>query len=371
MPRDASGNYTLPAGNPVVSGTTISSTVQNNTSSDIGTELTGSLSRNGFGGMLSQLKIIDGNAGSPGMGFLNELGTGVYRFGAGDLRISLQTADTAIFSTTAVSIGENIPTVSIGVGSTDCSVGSLAATARFGTSATTVELGDGSNDISIGTSRITVESANIGIGTTQQVTLRATSSEDVAVTVPSASGGLQVRNNLTGGPGLERVLTTSDLPSAPPAVAGYTPGEITYLNNDYGNSTSINISGSITKNTFETIGPTGSGATNIWTALDDLPANATGVMITVTSQVEANAASLTYEAPIRVRGTGSISAGNNTLISNAGGRVSAGGDLEKSTSVNSTFVVLDGNNTFELQWNDTNVTFNTSIMYLNGFITEK
>jgi len=45
--RNGSGIYNLPAGNPVVTGTAISSTVQNNTMSDIATALTQSLSQDG------------------------------------------------------------------------------------------------------------------------------------------------------------------------------------------------------------------------------------------------------------------------------------------------------------------------------------
>jgi hypothetical protein len=47
MARNGSGTYNLPAGNPVVTGTTISSTWANNTLSDIATALTGSLSADG------------------------------------------------------------------------------------------------------------------------------------------------------------------------------------------------------------------------------------------------------------------------------------------------------------------------------------
>lgn len=47
MPRNGSGTYSLPAGNPVVTGTVISSTVQNNTTSDIATALTQSLAYDG------------------------------------------------------------------------------------------------------------------------------------------------------------------------------------------------------------------------------------------------------------------------------------------------------------------------------------
>jgi hypothetical protein len=45
--RDGSGNYSLPAGNPVTTGTTISSTWANNTLSDIASALTQSLSKDG------------------------------------------------------------------------------------------------------------------------------------------------------------------------------------------------------------------------------------------------------------------------------------------------------------------------------------
>ena len=47
MARNGSGTYVLPAGNPVTTGTTISSTWANTTLSDIGSALTGSISTDG------------------------------------------------------------------------------------------------------------------------------------------------------------------------------------------------------------------------------------------------------------------------------------------------------------------------------------
>jgi hypothetical protein len=47
MSRNGSGTYTLPAGNPVVTGTTISSTWANNTLTDLATAMTGSLASDG------------------------------------------------------------------------------------------------------------------------------------------------------------------------------------------------------------------------------------------------------------------------------------------------------------------------------------
>lgn len=89
MPRNSSGVYTLPAGNPVVSGTTITSTWANNTNSDLGSEMTNSLDRSGRGGMLAALLGIDGATGTPQYSFTNEPTTGMWRNGAGKLGFSI------------------------------------------------------------------------------------------------------------------------------------------------------------------------------------------------------------------------------------------------------------------------------------------
>ena len=57
MSRNGSGTYTLPAGNPVVTGTTISSTWSNNTLTDIATALTGSLASDGQTTATGNLKM--------------------------------------------------------------------------------------------------------------------------------------------------------------------------------------------------------------------------------------------------------------------------------------------------------------------------
>lgn len=86
MPRDGSGNYTLPAGNPVSSDTTIESTWANSTMDDLAAALTDSLSRSGQGGMLVPLTFSDGTEALPGIAWANELGTGFRRAASGDMR---------------------------------------------------------------------------------------------------------------------------------------------------------------------------------------------------------------------------------------------------------------------------------------------
>ncbi len=89
MPRNASGTYTLPTGNPVVSGDIIESSWANTTMSDIASALTNSLARDGSGGMTAPFRILDGTVSVPGLGFANETGSGLYRSAAGDVGVAV------------------------------------------------------------------------------------------------------------------------------------------------------------------------------------------------------------------------------------------------------------------------------------------
>lgn len=98
MPRNASGTYTLPTGNPVVTGTLITSTWANATMPDIGTELTASLDRNGRGSMLAAFKATDGLVGTPGIVFSNEPTTGFWRAAAGQVGVSILATNVGYFT---------------------------------------------------------------------------------------------------------------------------------------------------------------------------------------------------------------------------------------------------------------------------------
>jgi hypothetical protein len=98
--RNSSGTYSLPAGNPVVAGTTISATTHNNTNSDIATELTDSLSRSGKGAMLAPLQGYDGTVSLPGYTFGSDADTGLYRIGANNPAMSAGNTKVQEWSTT-------------------------------------------------------------------------------------------------------------------------------------------------------------------------------------------------------------------------------------------------------------------------------
>jgi hypothetical protein len=87
--RNSAGSYSLPSGNPVVTGTTITSSWANNTLSDIGTELTSSLDRNGRGAMLAPLQCTSGTVSAPGLTFSGDTDTGLYRLGANHFGVTV------------------------------------------------------------------------------------------------------------------------------------------------------------------------------------------------------------------------------------------------------------------------------------------
>ena len=79
MPRNSSGTYALPAGNPVSPNTIIETAWANPTMADIGSALTDSLDRFGRGSMLAPIKAPDGTASAPVYSFVSEATLGIYR----------------------------------------------------------------------------------------------------------------------------------------------------------------------------------------------------------------------------------------------------------------------------------------------------
>jgi hypothetical protein len=112
MPRNGAGVYSLPAGNPVVTATVISTVWANTTLSDLGTALTGSLARNGDGGMTGPFKADNGTVGAPGISWGSETTSGLYRNAAGDFRWAIGGVD--VFTVTAAGLSARalIPTAS-------------------------------------------------------------------------------------------------------------------------------------------------------------------------------------------------------------------------------------------------------------------
>ena len=109
MPRQISGIYTLPNG-PVMPDTTIESLDENQTRNDIATELTNSLDRNGRGGMLAPFRIFDGTMAAPGLAWLNDPNSGMWREGADLFHIVAGGANQLQFNANGAKLENNFAT---------------------------------------------------------------------------------------------------------------------------------------------------------------------------------------------------------------------------------------------------------------------
>lgn len=183
--RNSSGTYSLPAGNPVVAGTTISSTTHNNTNSDLATELTDSLSRSGKGAMLAALQCYDGTVTAPGLTFATDTDSGLYRIGANNLGLALNGAKVVDYATTGIGV-----TGTIG-----------AATGAVGAPAFTF-----TSDTDSGLYRIGANNVGLALGGAKVVDYATTG---VAVTgTLSATGVAQFGNGVAGAPGMSFLSDT-------------------------------------------------------------------------------------------------------------------------------------------------------------------
>jgi microcystin-dependent protein len=96
------GSGTMSVVNTFTSGTTISSSQMNANLSDIASEITGSLPRNGEAAMTGQMKASNGTAALPSITFGSDTDTGVYRSAANTVAISAAGALVATFSASGI-----------------------------------------------------------------------------------------------------------------------------------------------------------------------------------------------------------------------------------------------------------------------------
>ena len=98
MPRDGSGVYTLPSGNPVTTGTLIQSTWANPTMTDIAVQFNNVLTRDGVLGPTLAFKLVDGTTAAPGLAFNSEPGLGAFRQATSIIALTAVNAVTAQFN---------------------------------------------------------------------------------------------------------------------------------------------------------------------------------------------------------------------------------------------------------------------------------
>jgi len=101
MPRNGSGTYAVPTS--FTSGSTISSSSVNANFTDVGSELSNSLPRDGQAAMTGQFKAASGTAAAPGLTFGSDTDTGFYRKSADTIGVAVGGAEVGEFSSKGTS----------------------------------------------------------------------------------------------------------------------------------------------------------------------------------------------------------------------------------------------------------------------------
>jgi hypothetical protein len=108
MPRNGSGTMTV--SNSFSAGSTIASAQVNANFTDVASEITGSLPRNGEAAMTGQMKAASGTVALPGMAFSSDTDCGLYRIGADNIGVSIGGVKVLDISSTGVAITGELTT---------------------------------------------------------------------------------------------------------------------------------------------------------------------------------------------------------------------------------------------------------------------
>lgn len=151
-----------------------------------------------------------------------------------------------------------------------------------------------------------------------------------------------------------------------PAVSGYVSGVTEYIETDAAaDSTVFDIDGAIGA-AWESVGPTGSGATNIWTALDSVPTGAKWVEVKAVLTQNYSTTTV-YGAELDSRPTGSaIANGYRMSIAQFRGSIASGAFVGNTKGTEK--IRIDSTNSFDLYLTEIGTpTTNDHYLWLKGW----
>ena len=105
----------------------------------------------------------------------------------------------------------------------------------------------------------------------------------------------------------------------------------------------------VPQSTWESVGPTASGADNIWTALDNIPDGTNWIELSVKHKGNAGSASIVELSKLYLRQGGTAVGLSHCLVSEISELMSASG-FGQATVFSHPKVRLDGNKIFDVYW---------------------
>lgn len=193
-------------------------------------------------------------------------------------------------------------------------------------------------------------------------------------TFPSVSGAVTATHtelNLLDGV-TATTAELNELDASAAAITGFVSGVRMYIETRSGASTGGNFeilnALAASGGAFESFGPTNSNAINIWTAMDDLPSDATAVLIGFALDADVSSATARILMTVYTRQTGSSSVtGDYTKSVEFEHYADTAASFEDYREA---WIPLDSSRRFDLTWVGTNIDAGGSSldMYVRGFM---
>lgn len=138
--------------------------------------------------------------------------------------------------------------------------------------------------------------------------------------------------------------------TTPTAVSNHVVGHAVYTHDDVSSGTGFDVVANI-GSSFETIGKTGSGATNIWTALDAVPSTAKAIILKIYTRIAGSTTTTTYTASVFWRKVGSaVAAGSTELLIGRARFRNTSGVLEEDDTIAFAIVPINSSGVGEIAY---------------------
>lgn len=158
----------------------------------------------------------------------------------------------------------------------------------------------------------------------------------------------------------------NELDASAAAVSNYTDGIRAFVGTGDHTTTFVSISGAASGGVFESFGPTGSGATNTWTALDDLPSGCAAILAMLRFSTNPDSTGTTASVFAYARQTGaSVALGASTII---GAQTLWAGVDSITFDYRQVVIPLDASNRFDAAWSHSNASASAVELRLVGFV---
>lgn len=290
---------------------------------------------------------------------------------------TMAAADTGDYEVTIANIGAALVTVArAGSDTIDGAATSITLPQYSSVTLKVNSATNGYNSISRGLGGLTStvaelnELAGLGgvaVGTTETQTLT-----NKTLTAPTLTSPV-LNTSVSGTAILDEDDMASDSATQIPtqqSVKAYIDGlQETFVNNASGypvsSTTSIDIDANLTENVWESIGPTGSGADNIWTGLDSVPTDADYVEVRITLRGSDGSASSQAAGIVYARDSGSSATGTGCIVGEVATQADSSGNCEARFCTTVKIPVTSA--VFEMQWISTFTPPTTIFMYLTGY----